>query len=271
MKLSRALLTSGLVLALTMGSAGPASAAPPANDTYRGRTVITALPFTTTLNTTQARTGPLDAEMNRDCGAPATDASVWYQHRAAANGFLLADVSASNYTAGVIVATGAPGSFQLVACGPGGVIWEAQAGTRYTLLVFDDQFDGGGNGGTLRLTVDTAPPPPTLDLTVNPTGTFTRDGSAILSGTFRCDAGAEGFVEMLVSQWVGRVKIQGFGGTVLECDGTTRPWSVEVTAENGRFAGGKAATVTFAIACNEFLCSDEFLDERTVILKGKAG
>ena len=81
--------------------------------------------------------------------------------------FIAIDVSESNYSAGVFVATGSPGSFEVVACGPGAVVFEAVAGETYAVLAIDDQSDGGGNGGTLQIQVAELPPPPEVDVTVN--------------------------------------------------------------------------------------------------------
>lgn len=271
MKHLRRAALSALVLGTLITSAGSALAAVPGNDTYGGRTVVGAIPFTDSLDTTEATTDNNDADINADCGAPATDASVWYEITAVADGGLAVDVSSSTYSAGAIVATGSPGNWSLVACAPGAVGWMAAAGTTYTVLVFDDQFDGGGNGGTLSLTVDVIPPPPTVDITVNRFAGFNSStGSATVSGTATC-TGEPDFVavETSLSQSVGRFTIHGIGFSDVVCDGTPRPWSVEVLPDNGKFAGGKAASVTFAIACGRFECGTDF-EERIVQLRGKA-
>ena len=252
-----ATLASG---ALVFGGA-PAHAAPPANDTYAGRIAIDVgtLPAFASADTTEATTDAEDVEVNTNCGAPATDASVWYEVTATADIGLVADASASSYTAGVIVATGSPGSFSLVTCGPDAVGWLASAGTTYAILVFDDQVDGGGNGGALELVIDEIPPPPEIDVTVNPNATFTRAGSALVSGTITCTGDALfAFLDMQLSQSVGRVTINGFGGAEVTCDGVTRPFTVEIVADNGKFAGGKAANLTIAVACGVFQCSEDF-------------
>ena len=62
-----------------------------------------------------------------------------------------------------------------------------------TILVFDDQLDGGGNGGVLNITIDVAPPAPTIDVTVNPVGEFHhRALGAVAEGD---DAGAVGNID----------------------------------------------------------------------------
>jgi hypothetical protein len=252
-----------------VATGGIALAAAPTNDTYAGRTVVGAVPFTQTLDTSEATTDADDAALNTDCGAPATDASVWYEVTADSDGALVADVSESSYSAGAIVATGTPGNFTLVNCAPEAVGWSTTAGETYTILVFDDQFDGGGNGGTLQLTIDVAPPTPTIDVTVNPTATFnSKTGAVTVSGTVTCTGEPEAaFVEVELSQRVGRFTIRGFNGTDVACDGTTRPWTLEVVGDNGKFSGGKALSLTMAFACGASDCGIDF-EERVIRIKG---
>jgi hypothetical protein len=270
MKHLRRAAVAALVLATLVTSAGTALAVAPGNDVYGGRTVVGAIPFTDSMDTTQATTDSNDSNLNAECGAPATDASVWYEVTAVADGGLAADVSSSTYSAGVIVATGSPGNWSLVTCGPEAVGWTATAGTTYAILVFDDQGDGVGNGGTLNLTIDVIPPPPTVDITVNPFAAFNSDtGSATVSGTLVCTGAEFAGLETSLSQRVGRFTIHGFGSSGAVCDGTMQTWTAEVLPENGKFAGGKAATVTFAFACGAFDCGISF-EEHTVQLRGKA-
>jgi hypothetical protein len=266
----RAAAAALTLTAILAGTAGPAYAAAPGNDSYAGRVVVGAIPFSATVDTSEATTDTTDAELNADCGAPATDASIWYQVTAATDGGLVVDVSGSDYSAGAIVVTGSPGAWTLVDCGPGAVGWSTEAGTTYTILVFDDQLDGGGNGGTAQVVVDVIPAPPSIDITVDPRAQFTRSGSAIVSGTVTCDASAVfALMETELTQRVGRLLIRGSTLVSLTCDGTAQPWSVELVGENGTFAGGKAASVSLAIACGEFQCSLDY-EERTVQLSRRA-
>ena len=266
-----AILTSVLMIA-SLAAAAPVLAAPPTNDTYGGRQLI-ALGFNTTLDTSEATTDADDAAINANCGAPATDASVWYELTATADAFIGVDVSASNYSAGVLVATGNPGSgFEIQACGPGATAFAAIAGETYAILAIDDQGDGAGNGGTLAIQVAELPPPPEVHVTLNKSGRFnSKTGSATISGTVTCTGGpAEfSFIDISVRQVVGRIFIDGFGSIEgFTCDGTTQSWSAEVFAFNGTFRGGKALTVSFAVACGQFLCGIDF-QERVVQLKGR--
>lgn len=249
-----AILFSVLMISSLLAAA-PALAAAPTNDTYAGRDPI-AIGDSLSVDTSEATTDADDTEMNAFCGAPAMDASVWYELTATADGFIGVDVSASTYSAGVFVATGSPGSFEVLACAPGATAFEAVAGQTYAILAIDDQSDGGGNGGMLEIQVAELPPPPVIDLTVDKSGRFdSKTGSATISGTVNCTGGpAEfSFIDVFVRQVVGRFYIDG-GGFIegFACDGTTQAWSAEVFGFNGIFKGGKALAVSFAFACGQF-------------------
>lgn len=260
------------IFALTFGtfrvSVTPAFAAPN-NDTFSGAT-LAAIGFSETLDTTSATTDSDDIQLNSDC-APATDASVWYVLQGTDQGVLV-DVSQSNYSAGVLVGVGSQGNFELIACGPSAVGFFAAAGTTYYILAFDDQLDGSGNGGELKISMSEIPPPPTVDITVNPNGTVNaRSGVATISGTYTCTNGD--FIDVFgdAKQRGGRAFVLGsFGfsdqGT---CDGVARNWSADVFPINGKFAGGKSMAVTFAFSCGVLECSEGYT-EQTVQLRGNS-
>ena len=109
-----------------------------------------------------------------------------------------------------------------------------------------------------------------MSVSVSPRGTFSaKTGAAHLSGTYTCtDAD---FIEIFgdVRQPVGRGSVTGSFDIFDEgtCDGTPRHWSVDVFADSGKFAGGKALTVSFSFACGLFECADGY-NEQTVLLSG---
>jgi hypothetical protein len=256
-----------VVVALcSLGLAAPVLAAAPTNDTYATRQLINALPFSDSLDTSEATTDALDAEANQ-CGAPFTDASVWYEFVPDSDTPIIIDSQGSDYAVGIIVLTGSPGSFTLEACGATGVIAAASAGVPLTILVFD--YDGEGNGGNLELTASLVPPPPVVDLTVNPAGSFnSRTGLATIRGTITCTSGIDGgknIISVQLTQTVGRFKFSGENWTEFACDGTAHSWSVDVGAASGKFGGGKAAVFASAFACS-FDCGEDTV-ERTVTLK----
>lgn len=264
-------LLLGIALAAVVLQAGIAGAAAPSNDVGSAPTAITALPYSATLDTSQATTDTDDAEMNpADCGAPATDASVWYALTLASDTNVLVDVSASDYSAGVLVSTGSAGNRSFVTCGPQVVAFSATANETYYMLVIDDQLDGSGNGGTLSISVDVTPPPPEIHFTVNPTGTvYSKDGTAVIGGTVTCSGQAD-FAEIdgQMKQFVGRIAITGSFFQEVTCDGSTQPWSAVVYPDNGRFGGGKAQVGANAFACNFFDCGFDSIFT-TINLKGK--
>lgn len=257
--MKRLTILVSLVAMFSLAFAAPVLAAAPGNDTYGGRIVIGSVPYSDSQDTTEATSDADDVEANAACGAPVTDASVWYELTASGDGAVIVDVSSSDYSAGVIVVSGSPGSFAIENCGPGSTVFFAASGQTYAILAFDDQGDGSGNGGALEITVDAAPPPPTLDLTVDPEGQFNKiTGSATISGTLTCTGDAFFTeVDVQLTQNVGRFSVSGYGSIFSEpavCDGTAQPWSVEVIGSNGKFKGGRAASVTFAFACGLFDC-----------------
>lgn len=262
-------LAATMVAILALAAFAPSvMAAQPSNDLFGGATTAT-IGFSESLDTTGATTDADDAQLNASCGAPATDASVWYTIDGT-DQWVIVDVSASNYSAGVLVGVGTQGSLSTETCGPGTVAFFGASGTTYYVLAIDDQGDGSGNGGTLDISFSAAPPPPTIDFTVNRVGTVnTRTGVATISGTFSC-ANAD-FAELDVDarQNVGRFSVRGFGYFFESgvCDGTWHPWSADIYPDNGKFAGGKALTVTFSYACGIFDCAFGY-SEQSVMLRG---
>lgn len=264
------LLTACALALSLLGVHVPAAlAAAPTNDLSSGATAVT-VGFSESLNTSEATTDADDAQFNASCGAPATDASVWYTLQGTGQGVII-DVSSSNYSAGVLVGVGTPGNLTTIACAQGSTAFYAESGITYYILAIDDQLDGGGNGGILNIAFNEIPPPPNLELTVDRYGKVNaRTGIATISGTYTCTNGD--FLEVFGEgrQDAGRFTIVGSFdffdyGT---CDGLAHKWSASVYPQAGKFAGGKALTVTFGYACGAFQCGYGYV-EQVVILQGK--
>lgn len=246
-----ALVAAAALLPLT----APASyAAAPTNDVPAGAVALT-LGQTWNQDTTEATTDALDAALNRTCGAPVTNASVWFTYTDPTGAGFLADMTASDYSGGFIVTAGDPANGDFVACGPDAVAVRGTAGTTYYLVAFSDNATLGGN---LSVTLSEPPPAPEVTLTIDPRGTADKAGTAHISGTYSC-SNADGYqsdIEGMLTQRVGRTKITGFFFSYpLECDGAVHPWDAFVVSDTGLFSGGKAANVSVAFACGMVDCA----------------
>jgi hypothetical protein len=258
-------LATALGMTLTLFGATPASALPPGNDTFAGATAAT-LGFSEAIDTSEATTDSDDAQLNESCGAPATDASVWYAFTTAVGTGVFVDVSQSDYPAGVLVGIGTQGNLETVACGPGGTGFFADASITYYVLAIDDQSDGGGNGGTLQISFNEVTPVE-MTVTIDGTGRLNRQTNQVtVSGTLTCNQplGVELFVR--VRQRAGRVTITGESFSFVECD-DSGPFAWEAVTEDadGIFVSGKATVQVFAFACS-FECV-EIEESRTIRLR----
>jgi hypothetical protein len=242
-------LATALGMSLALFGATPASAAPPGNDTFAGATAAT-LGFSETIDTTEATTDSDDAQLNETCGAPATDASVWYAFTSAVGTGVFVDVSESDYPAGVLVGIGTQGNLETVSCGPDGTGFFADAGTTYYVLAIDDQSDGGGNGGTLQISFNEVTPVE-MTVTIDGTGRVNRQTNQVtVSGTLTCNQplGVELFVR--VRQRAGRFIINGESFSFVECDDSgPSAWEAVTEDADGIFVPGKATVEVFAFAC----------------------
>lgn len=264
---SVAVVLTAVAVGLGWG-ASPAQAAVPSNDTLAGAVPIAALPFDASVDTSQATTDALDATLNSQCGAPATNGSVWYSYTPPAGvSGLTVDVSQSDYSSGVIIAEpDGAGGYLVDGCGPGTTGSYVNPGTTYYVLAFSDT--PGVTGGTLRLHAAEAKVP-TVSATVDPRGKVDRYGNAVISGTYTCTNGDFISLETSVSQPVGRLAVQGdgFTGGSEPCDGISHAWSTVVVPSNGKFAGGKAATFTFAFSCGSVFCADSYVQQTVRLSK----
>lgn len=262
-----------LASAVGVGTATSALAQP-ANDDPGGAVAITTVPSTITQNTADATTSAAETALNAFCGAPTLAQGVWYQFTPTVSQDVAADVTGSDYSAGIMVLTGSPGNLTPTGiCGPGRVSGPVTAGQTYFLLIFGD---GGtpATSGNLVLNVSQTIPAPTITLTVNPRGTVDKAGNANISGTVTCTStngsGTLFDVSGSLRQTIGRIFVDGFFDTSVfsACDGTSVPWTAFVTGSNGKFAGGKAATVAVGFGCTDS-CSNAFVQATIQLSKAR--
>jgi hypothetical protein len=254
--------TAALLAALFPGAV---LAAPPANDDITAPTVIGGVPYADgPSSTAEATTGATDPAFCHDPALGPDAATVWYAFTPGADGRFLADTFGSDYDTTLYVGTPDAGGISVIGCNDdaqdlqSAVAWTATAGTTYLIAVGVCCGDGtvgeAGPGGSLELHLDVAPPEPAFDLTVNTSGAFAPYGAATISGTVTCSNADEAWLELMAAQRVGRFTLRGYAGVAVTCDGTTQPWSLEVTSDDGRFRGGALEVTAFGQACSPLEC-----------------
>ena len=246
-----------------VGVATPVAAAPPSNDTIAGATVISALPFTDTVDTTEASTDDEELAAAQPCvdmGAPAIEKAVWYTGTVSESATIAVDVTASSYSAGIAVFAGAPSADSFVTCGPGVVSGAVSEGQTFYVMVFD--FVSGSPGGTLEISVFEAITAD-LSLSVDPIGRFDgRTGVATISGTATCTGGTQpAGIFGTLRQSVGRFSVVGFFDISVRCDGTTHEWSTDVQSDD-KYAGGHATVEATIFVCSIAGCDEELVEQR---------
>jgi hypothetical protein len=249
MKLKLVAIIAVLSFPFLVGTPAAIAVVPPNDDFASATTVTEPLPFTDTVDTTDATTDVTDPEPS----CVGTSHTVWYVFTPSATTFVQVDTIGSDYDTTLSAWTGTEGNLSEVACNDdffglqSQVLFEAEAGTTYYIMAgsFLDS-----PGGSLTLNVDVAPPPVLLDaLTIDPVGRVRpRIGEATITGSVTCPA-AEGsvFIEGFLQQRIGRFLVSGFGFTEVFCSGETS-WSMTVAGENGLFTGGRARAQVFAFS-----------------------
>ncbi|MGA8247353.1 MAG: DUF6299 family protein [Nocardioides sp.] len=246
------ILTAAMIgAALVPLAAGSANAAPPDNDEASGA-VRLHLGDQVNQDTTEATTNAGDDALNANCGAPATNASVWYKYIPGKQRNVVLDTSASDYSAGLMVFKGTPTPDSLIACGPGAVGIRGKVGKTYYVMAFSDTEVMGGN---LVLTLKNAPAPH-VHVRLAKHGMAFHGGAAQIHGTYRCTH-ADSFagVDTHLRQRAGRLKIQADSGTSVTCDGKPHPWSTRLVSPVGTYAKGAAKAKATIFACGVIQCS----------------
>jgi len=247
----RRLLTSTIVaVALVPLATGPAEAAPPDNDEATGAITV-RLGSTVDQDTTEATTNAGDDALNEACGAPLTNASVWYKYTPRVDRTVAFDAGESGYSAGLMVFKGTPTVDSLRTCGPQGAGLRVKAGKTYYVMAFSDTEV---NGGTLVLSLKNAPPP-VVHVSLAKHGLAYRGGAARLHGTYKCKHG-DSFAAVVphLFQRAGRLKIQGESEKGIRCNGKRHHWSAKVISPVGLYARGRGMAKVRIVACGFLQC-----------------
>ena len=243
MKTAWKALAVATVVAVTVAvGAVPALAASPRNDTEAGAVVVNAVPFTHTVDTSEAtRDGPTICSRR---------ASVFYRFTPTEDLHVQVDLLGSDFdTALGIYTRDAAGKVERVGCnhyrfgGTAGLRVRAVAGTTYFLMASSDY----GSGGNLVLTV-TEVSDQALEYTVEVTSQGTVDpstGIATISGTVTCNERSFVYEEGTLRQlrngiFVARGGWYAYTWCIPE---TPTPWTIEIDTDTSVVFGSGPATV----------------------------
>ena len=236
-----------------MLSIATAHAAPPTNDDPEDAIIVLGLPFTDTVDTTDATT----EEGISDCWG--TQNGVWYEYAAEEDGRVLVTTTGSNTETVLDIYRDPiedPNNYLVCSAGSDTyALFDAIEGETYYIRL---GTPSGGTPGVLQIQIQEGPPPLEVVLTVNPKATVApKTGETTVFGTVYCSRQASGDVcGSLEQRILGHLKIVGdFCGHV-ECpDEGTYEWTATATSFEGYFKGGKATVSAGACACDQLECA----------------
>ncbi len=238
--------------ALLLGSTGVvAVAAPPPNDDVATPTPVTALPFSVAQDTSEATAAATDPEPW--CSGP-VGATVWFSYTAMDDGYLQLDTSGSDYDTVLAVYAGEPIGENEVACNDdymdltSYVRFPAASGETYLVMV--GSF-GEGPGGSLMFQADVGAPPVEITVSIDPRGSVVpKTGEVTIRGTVTCSEPTMLGMESGLRQRSGRLYIDGWGFTELQCD-ESATWEITIADATGMFTGGKADAQVYAFSVDQ--------------------
>jgi hypothetical protein len=224
-----------------------------ANDSLSTPTVIASIPFVDHVDTRTATISPVDPKFAECQGNRYT---VWYALTPAETTPMVVDTVGSSYTTVIGVFTGVRSSLSAVTCdagvyheeGQARARFAAEAGVTYYLMV----GSYWGEAGDLTVNVNRALD---LEISIDSTGTVTRSGAAVVSGTISCSLDVPIDVDGTVRQnspWgseSGIISTHGFA-----CNSPSTPWSATVTPNDRRFMTGSATVYVQLGGCGPNNC-----------------
>jgi hypothetical protein len=231
----------------------PQAQAQPAGDDFDNATLITALPFTDTVNTFESTVAPDDPQT---CFGGFWTNSVWYAFTPTQDMRLDADTFAGGGGHFMAAFTGTRGNLTQVACGQNQLLFDAAANT--TVFFMIGQFCCGSP------TVFSLNPGLEIDVEAVPIGSVTiAGGVATIEVDIACNRVPDNaFVGASLRQKAGRFNVitgsVGFAVQPQQCDPDGTRVSGVVVPESGAFFPGPAEVTAnaFAIFGNE-IATDE--------------
>lgn len=274
---TRSLAVALLAAASLVLPGSAAAAAPPPNDHVANATIVTSVPFTDTVDTSEATF----------FGEPGTffnaGYTVWYSFTPSE--FLAVEVNTvgTNYDTLLEVYVRDPETGELetttlehdpMAALESRIDFRVEPGTTYYILagmcchVFD-QAPRPGNTLVLNV-VQSSIPRVDLAYTVDRRGLVDRDGVVTFGGTVTCVGADTVHIGLELVQLLGR-RFRAFGGIGIDipCGPTPTRWSVTIRSETGiLFGPGRVQVSSFGSSCNELFCGEEVLDRKAQLRRG---
>jgi hypothetical protein len=233
------------VILLPVGATG-VSAAPPNNDEFGDARVVGALPYTNTVDTSDATR----SEPDQDCFGGEVH-TVWYRFTASATAPTLVEVDAA-FDATLSVFTGTGDALEGIDCAddPPSLVLDARSGTTYHIMVASCCDEPGGSA-TLRLSELRAP---RLDVRLGGGTADTRTGDGSARGGVTCQGVRRTTISVQVRQRTrtGRI-VTGYGETSARCVGAARRWNALVLSDRA-LRPGWARVMVWARACGGGVC-----------------
>jgi hypothetical protein len=245
---SRVVLLAGLLL---LSLPAPASAAPPANDDIGAATVVGALPFSDTVDTSEATAAAGDL----DCSGLEDTHTVWYTITPQTDVVLgLRTTPQFPEHVHTSIATGSPGSLDFLQCSTSDTqTLTAAAGTTYFIQL---SSAGDDPGGVITFGVERVRPV-SVSLALRRTGQV-DEATVTVAGTLWCSRRLPPGSDVAVQGTLGQGSATGllvpFHSTV-GCPRTRLRWRTTVQVLAGAFAPGPATLTATAFACDEFTCA----------------
>lgn len=222
-----------------LSTAPAASAAPPDNDSWEDATPVTGLPFTDTVDTTEA-TQDLDVPAARY-----SRNSVWYHFRPGRTAGVFMSTRGTDYFPHVLRVYhaedpgDAPSEWEVVASSraygptsPAAFKRNLERAEDYYVMIGTSAETGGG---TAKITIRR---PAALTTTLAPNGELDRvDGSALIKGTLRSTRPARVEMEARLRQVVNGRVVSATANRAFNTTTTASPWRLRFFAARSYKAG----------------------------------
>jgi hypothetical protein len=230
----------------------PVQAAAPPNDDIGAAIEIAALPYSSSVDITEAT----NAAGDLDCSGLLDEHTVWYRYQPAADTVL--GIRMTSSVNELSLAIGSGGALALEYCSFSSEhLFAASGGATYFLQVASCC---GAEPGPVDITIQELQPL-TVNLEIDSMGTVDPDtGAASVSGTIACDRttppGSELVVQGTLTQRHGRSTAEGWLVPVhltTGCSPTPAPWqaTTQLLSTSG-FTRGKAVLSATGFACDDF-------------------